>query len=116
MPRTLVVVLLGMSAWAAMVDAQANKAPTVSHYAPPRMPWGDPDLQGTFTNKYELNTPFERPEEFERPTAGFPRCSLAPRTARRPPTPASTPSTNAGRSLEASPAGPSTARRISAST
>jgi hypothetical protein len=27
--------------------------------------WGDPDLQGIYTNKYELNTPFERPKEFE---------------------------------------------------
>ena len=31
----------------------------------PRTPWGDPDLQGTFTNKDEVGTPFERPAEFE---------------------------------------------------
>ena len=31
----------------------------------PRTPWGDPDLQGTYTNKYEQGTPFERPQEFE---------------------------------------------------
>jgi hypothetical protein len=31
----------------------------------PRTPWGDPDLQGNFTNKYEQSTPFERPPEFE---------------------------------------------------
>ena len=31
----------------------------------PRTPWGDPDLQGTYTNKYEQGTPFERPAEFE---------------------------------------------------
>ena len=31
----------------------------------PRTPWGDPDLQGNFTNKYEQSTPFERPAEFE---------------------------------------------------
>ena len=30
-----------------------------------RTPWGDPDLQGTYTNKYETSTPFERPKEFE---------------------------------------------------
>jgi hypothetical protein len=30
----------------------------------PRTPWGDPDLQGDYTNKYEQGTPFERPEEF----------------------------------------------------
>ena len=31
----------------------------------PRTPWGDPDLQGSFTNKDEVGTPFERPSEFE---------------------------------------------------
>lgn len=30
----------------------------------PRTPWGDPDLQGSYTNKYEQSTPLERPEEF----------------------------------------------------
>ena len=34
-------------------------------YRPPRTPWGDPDLQGTFTNKYEHQTPMERPPGFE---------------------------------------------------
>jgi hypothetical protein len=34
-------------------------------YVPPKTPWGDPDLQGNFTNKYEQGTPFERPQEFE---------------------------------------------------
>jgi hypothetical protein len=33
-------------------------------YSPPRTPWGDPDLQGNYTNKYEANTPLERPAEF----------------------------------------------------
>jgi hypothetical protein len=36
----------------------------------PRTPWGDPDLQGTFTNKDEVATPFERPREFEGRLAG----------------------------------------------
>jgi hypothetical protein len=30
----------------------------------PRTPWGDPDLQGYYTNKYEYGTPFERPAAF----------------------------------------------------
>jgi hypothetical protein len=34
-------------------------------YVVPRTPWGDPDLQGNFTNKYEQGTPFERPAEFD---------------------------------------------------
>ena len=31
----------------------------------PRTPWGDPDVQGDYSNKYEQGTPFERPAEFE---------------------------------------------------
>ena len=34
-------------------------------WTPPLTPWGDPDLQGYYTNKYEYETPFERPTEFE---------------------------------------------------
>lgn len=29
-----------------------------------RTPWGDPDLQGTWSSEAELNTPFERPPQF----------------------------------------------------
>jgi hypothetical protein len=29
----------------------------------PRTPWGDPDLQGNYTNVYEQATPLERPDE-----------------------------------------------------
>jgi hypothetical protein len=43
--------------------ATAKTEPAKSYVAP-RTPWGDPDLQGTFTNKYEQTTPFERPPEF----------------------------------------------------
>ena len=32
--------------------------------AAPRTPWGDPDIQGTYTNTYENGTPLERPDEF----------------------------------------------------
>jgi hypothetical protein len=42
-------------------DARSGQA---AGYAGPRTPWGDPDLQGDYTNKYEQGTPFERPEEF----------------------------------------------------
>src|SRR3954471_12574854 len=30
-----------------------------------RTPWGDPDLQGNYTNIYEDGTPLERPKEFD---------------------------------------------------
>src|SRR4051812_20591012 len=65
MLRIPAVVLLALCAWATIVDAQANKPAIVSRYAVPRTAWGDPDLQGIYTNKYELNTPFERPKVFE---------------------------------------------------
>ena len=32
--------------------------------AAPRTPWGDPDIQGVFTNEEELNVPMERPDRF----------------------------------------------------
>jgi len=61
--------LLGQTPTAA-ADASAGKraaAPKPAApkaWTPPRTPWGDPDLQGNFTNKYEQGTPFERPDEF----------------------------------------------------
>ena len=33
-------------------------------YSAPRTPWGDPDLQGNYTNVYENGTPLERPDQF----------------------------------------------------
>jgi hypothetical protein len=33
-------------------------------YVGPRTPWGDPDLQGNYTNLWEAGTPFERPDQF----------------------------------------------------
>src|SRR5262245_26442291 len=41
---------------------------TLSGQAPsssiPRTPWGDPDLQGTYTNSNESGIPMEKPAEF----------------------------------------------------
>ena len=47
----------GILVWAGAPGAQRGA------YAPPRTPWGDPDLQGIYTNKDENNTPFERPAD-----------------------------------------------------
>jgi hypothetical protein len=41
-----------------------SSAATLAQSAAPRTPWGDPDLQGTYTNTYEASTPLERPDEF----------------------------------------------------
>ncbi len=46
------------------VSAQVQPKPARTWTAP-RTPWGDPDLQGNYTNKYETSTPFERPAQFD---------------------------------------------------
>ena len=56
------LVALGLAALAAQ-NAAAPR--TVSGYTPPRTAWGDPDLQGVYTNSNEYATPLERPKEFE---------------------------------------------------
>src|SRR5581483_5168458 len=59
----------GIAAPAGAQTGAANQAaaakPGKKAYAPPKTPWGDPDLQGNYTNKYEQGTPFERPAELE---------------------------------------------------
>ena len=59
-----------IAAGSVSISAQAPapaKAPAkpATTYAPPKTPWGDPDISGNYTNKYEQGTPFERPQEFE---------------------------------------------------
>jgi len=48
-----------------LLQSAAAAQQPASRFTTPRTPWGDPDLQGDYTNKYEQGTPFERPEEFE---------------------------------------------------
>src|SRR5687767_13281139 len=55
------VLVAGFVVAAALIAATATAQTT----RVPRTPWGDPDIQGTYTNKYEQGTPFERPAEFE---------------------------------------------------
>ena len=42
----------------------ATPASAAAGYRAPRTPWGDPDLQGVFTNSNEYMTPLERPDSF----------------------------------------------------
>ena len=44
-------------------QTQSRSARSTS-YAAPRTPWGDPDLQGTYTNSDESGIPMSRPPEF----------------------------------------------------
>ena len=48
-----------------VLAATTAAAQSPTSWTPPRTPWGDPDLQGNYTNKYEQGTPFERPAEYE---------------------------------------------------
>jgi hypothetical protein len=64
---TLAGVALVCAVAAAEVVARAQAragATSTPGAAAPRTPWGDPDLQGTYTNTYENGTPLERPEQF----------------------------------------------------
>ena len=65
MQRSSIVALLVLICFAAATHAQHAGSSTGSSWTAPRTPWGDPDLQGNYTNKYETSTPFERPKEFE---------------------------------------------------
>jgi len=64
--RTLVLTMV--IATAVTVTAQSpnpaarSKAPA---YAPSKTAWGDPDLQGTFTDKDENGIPIEKPAQFQ---------------------------------------------------
>ena len=57
----LAAAVLAAAAMQAQAPAQRSGG---SSYAAPRTPWGDPDLQGTYTNSDESGTPMSRPPEF----------------------------------------------------
>jgi hypothetical protein len=57
------IVVASAGAGAGQEPPTRPKTPA-ARFIPPRTPWGDPDLQGNYTNKYEANTPLERPDEF----------------------------------------------------
>jgi hypothetical protein len=51
---------------AGQTPGTTSKSPAAlrTKWTAPRTPWGDPDLQGNYTNVYENGTPLERPEQF----------------------------------------------------
>ena len=63
MPAVALAVAAGAFALPATLIAQGggagNGAPSAKPYTTPKTPWGEPDLQGTFSNR--TITPFERP-------------------------------------------------------
>ena len=48
---------------ASLVCGAALHAQQAGRFSAPRTPWGDPDLQGSYSNKDENGTPFERPDD-----------------------------------------------------
>jgi hypothetical protein len=65
-------VAAALAAGTSVVISAAGQAPAPAPakaasrpYVPPKTPWGDPDIQGNYTNKYEQGTPFERPADLE---------------------------------------------------
>src|SRR5262249_53805019 len=58
MRTTIALALCTLVAGSSLAIAQSS-------WKTARTPWGDPDLQGQYSNKYETSTPFERPKEFE---------------------------------------------------
>jgi len=67
MLKRLTLVSVAAVSLSAALAAQSN-APSrtaAKPYTPPKTAWGDPDIQGNYTNKYEQGTPFERPADLE---------------------------------------------------
>ena len=54
-----VITPLPAAAQATRAVPSAQSGPAAKNYTPPRTPWGEPDLQGTYSNR--TITPFERP-------------------------------------------------------
>ena len=63
--KTYVALTSAVLLTASLLQAQAAKPVSgPSSYSAPRTPWGDPDLQGTYTNSNESGIPMGRPAEF----------------------------------------------------
>jgi hypothetical protein len=59
-----VLVALVLASGVVALHAQQPASPRAAgKYTAPRTPWGDPDIQGSFSNKDENGTPFERPND-----------------------------------------------------
>ena len=55
---------LAVAAVAAVARREVVAGRVTVPYSAPRTPWGEPDLQGTYTNGDEFSAPMERPDAF----------------------------------------------------
>ena len=67
--RTAVLAAFGVIGLVFVVQAQVSNRPPASpgaedSYRPPRTPWGDPDLEGTWPSTNMAAVPLQRPESF----------------------------------------------------
>ena len=67
-PRQLLMLIalaaVAVAAVAAIARRESDAPLDSERYSVPRTPWGEPDLQGTYTNGDEFSTPMERPDAF----------------------------------------------------
>jgi hypothetical protein len=61
----LVLTIVGVSSFVADETASAQSGSPARSWTPPRTPWGDPDIQGTYTNNDENGTPLEQPGDLK---------------------------------------------------
>jgi len=61
--RNQAIVSLGVFVTVIVTSTAAPLAQDARGWTPPRTAWGDPDIQGNFTNVFEQATPLERPED-----------------------------------------------------
>ena len=76
---------------AGVAQQRAARRPAVRPPAQPRMPWGDPDLEGVWTSDNNFSVPLERPadvkdKELLEGAISRTRCVPARRRSRRWPT------------------------------
>jgi hypothetical protein len=58
-------VVMSATAFVGGQSGTPGSSNTARSYSPPRTPWGDPDIQGSYTNNDENGTPMERPKDLE---------------------------------------------------
>ena len=59
----LTIALFACLAAPAIAGQEPSTTATRKAWSPPRMPWGDPDLQGIWPSTDMVGVPFERPAE-----------------------------------------------------
>jgi hypothetical protein len=64
---TIAVLSVGAGWTTTLAQSASPKRPQAAAkpYTPPRTPWGDPQLEGVYSNDDETGVPFERPAQFE---------------------------------------------------